>query len=120
MGMHVELFWKNRRYAKTIPLTSSNLAIMWSVPGVRKYQTYTAAFPSRVVEIDQDYEPTVQAPVEDITVEQAEPFNFGDIVINKPVTSASMLQQELLHMHYRLGHISLDKLKNMARKGFIP
>ena len=46
LGQHIELFWSKRQYKKTIPLTKSNIGLMYSAPSNKTFYAFAATVPN--------------------------------------------------------------------------
>ena len=40
LGRHMELFWDNKRFKRTVPLTATNIGIMYSAPSNKKFYAF--------------------------------------------------------------------------------
>jgi hypothetical protein len=55
-GSHVQLFWGKKKFIHTVPLNDSNIALMWSAPGNKRFPAFAAQFedPNTVTDDDDD------------------------------------------------------------------
>ncbi|KAL7565945.1 hypothetical protein ACA910_008403 [Epithemia clementina (nom. ined.)] len=148
LSNHVVLFWNQRKSIKTIPLDRRlNIGITTTSSGIKAYNAYAASqgdssdsvhiFDSQVVSDEESDEeaslqppdpvarPTQQerdraAPAELLSTTKLD-FSMEPTVIPEDPEPATMTpHDELLRWHYRLGHMSFERLRHMVKLGLLP
>ena len=145
LGDRLELFWDHRKYRKTLPLSENNIGLTYSAPNPHKFYAFAATIPPlespHIIPFDPDEldspemlaskgEPISKEEAEPIENDEAaendkaaaEPIDFADSTQALPKSLPENLtakQWELMKLHYRLGHISMHRLRAMAKQGLI-
>ena len=138
----VELWWEQCKYKRTVPLDpgETNVGTITTAPGYTRYHTFAAEIEdSEGDEFDEDltYEPNVVSNDEDVygwldesddEDSRDEPLTT-DFDLNGPSDSKANDESyeenpnastEFLKWHQRLGHISPNKMRVMAKIGILP
>ena len=125
----IELHWDQDRFCKTIPWDrSTNTALMRSATSFKRFKVFNAVLDfknkvkchcceSTTFQPDSDEYREEQLPFETI-----EDINTDSVSVDQsgPNPIADDPQAELLRWHYRLGHLSFNKLKVLCMLGILP
>ena len=127
----VTLFWGNRKYRKTIPLTQgSNVADLHTAPSYEKYKDFLVQ--AGCVEgedaINDDAYSAIQEDIMGTTV-----FKGQDAITMKSIldpfkeenfhpsqANLSSTQTQMLQTHKNLGHVSFERIRELSRQGQLP
>ena len=172
LGDRMELFWNRKQFQKTIPLTSSNIAITRSAPSNDKFYAFASTIPNptpsphiipfELTELDTTQTTDLESPrgntnqtnartphtsttgtictetsstldkstnqdqtKQDHNLPRNDPIaiDFNDTLEPQTTTIPNDMtaqQWMILKLHYRLGHISMHRIKQMAKMGLIP
>jgi hypothetical protein len=136
----VVLLWKDNTIRKTITLdpNSTNTATMWSCPGIQEYSTFvlenqhlfdSIVFDAIIEEPEGDevgYEDEYEEDVYECIAFIGDDEGVNDVSDNVNVQTnpndriKDNVQEELLRWHIRCGHLSMQRLQMMAKRGILP
>lgn len=147
-AQEVKLMWDQRKYVKTVPVDHKNNCFTFrSSIGMSRYCEFDKQFRKEKIAINEECVLCMDATVNDSVIEEEVNEIFAveqpeikgvytqkdsednEVSVSdveklydeqKTSISASSPEAELMRWHYRLGHVSFQKLRAMALLGIIP
>jgi GAG-pre-integrase domain len=124
----VILYWNRGTHRRTIHIDKdgSNTAILWTVPGINRFESYMSNAQQQLCLSSETstVEPTTDQLMYQHTPMETEnvPTNLIDFEIddNHCEPSSMSQEEELMQWHQRLCHMPMKRIQNLAVKGILP
>jgi hypothetical protein len=131
----ITLSWGN--FTRTIPLSDGNVATFYLAPGYKNFHAFCTEVTDKTTQAYDNVPLCISTTIPDITLDNdcelrkvplVASFDFdqskfqeesreGPSEVKREHSSA---EAEFLHYHYKYGHVSPKKIREMARQGILP